>query len=87
MIPVDVAFEQYVTMMRVGGTRYPILTGLQHIVIWQDVDAAIDKEHPTIAEALQRWNYSSHMIGKWHNGRLYLVQSLSFFPNEPVLFT
>jgi arylsulfatase A-like enzyme len=42
---------------------------LQHIVIWQDVDVAIDKEHPTIAEVLKKqWNYSNHMIGKWHNG-------------------
>eukprot|EP00040_Diaphanoeca_grandis_P031099 m.185331 g.185331 ORF g.185331 m.185331 type:complete len:534 (-) comp32231_c0_seq2:245-1846(-) len=49
--------------------RYPIHTGLQHIVIFQDQDAAISLSHPTIAEVVKtNWNYSTHLIGKWHNG-------------------
>jgi arylsulfatase A-like enzyme len=50
--------------------RYPLHTGLQHIVIWQDVAVAIDHEHPTIAETLRdSYGYnSSYAIGKWHAG-------------------
>lgn len=50
--------------------RYPLHTGFNHIVIWQDVVAAIDFEHPTIAEVLRdEFGYkSSYLLGKWHNG-------------------
>lgn len=50
--------------------RYPLHTGFNHIVIWQDVDAAIDHAHPTVAEVLRdRHGYNtSYLIGKWHNG-------------------
>ena len=50
--------------------RYPLHTGFNHIVIWQDVDAAIDHDHPTIAEVLRdEHGYDkSYLIGKWHNG-------------------
>ena len=46
--------------------RYPIHTGFQHIVIWQDVDAAIDFDHPTIAEVLRdRHGYNaSYLLGE-----------------------
>ena len=50
--------------------RYPLHTGLQHIVIWQDVNVAIDHEHPTIAEALRdTYGFTQNMmVGKWHAG-------------------
>ena len=50
--------------------RYPLRTGLQHLVIWQDTVAAIDRAHPTVAEVLRddHGYTQSYMLGKWHNG-------------------
>ena len=49
--------------------RYPLRTGLNHIVIWQDVDVGIAPEHPTVAELLRdQFGYRNYMIGKWHQG-------------------
>ena len=48
--------------------RYPIHTGFQHIVIWQDANATISAAHATVAEQLRLRGYASAMVGKWHNG-------------------
>ena len=48
---------------------YPLHTGLQHIVIWQDANAS-SLPHMTVAERLRAagTRHVAHAIGKWHNG-------------------
>lgn len=47
--------------------RYPIRTGMQHVVYPQSMDG-LPASEITLADMLKAHGYATHMIGKWHLG-------------------
>ena len=48
--------------------RYQIRTGLQHGVIHPKMPSGVPTNFPLISNLLQGYNYSCHIVGKWHLG-------------------
>ena len=56
--------------------RYPIHTGLQHSVIHPGEPHGLPLDETIIPQILKEYNYSTHIVGKWHLG----MHKYSFTP-------